>query len=328
MIINSGLLTYAAYNKNIDIRLRSSSGGIFYALAERIILNNGVVYGVTMSADIKRAIYIGVKSIEEISLLMGSKYLQADTGNIFFDIKNDLEKKKLVLFSGVACHINGLQKYLNKQYDNLLCIDIICHGTPSPLVWNKYVQYIEKKYGLPMTDVKFRCKDNGWSNYGVCETMGRKLKRYVSRNSNPYMILFQKNYSLRPSCFECQVKKNKLSDITIGDFWGVDNVVPEMNDDNGVSVVIIRTKKGLKFWQNILINVNYKEVAYSESIVCNPAECMSVKRPENRNQFFQDLIALDFDKIVKIYGKTIKTSLVTSFKIFIKKILNFITYKM
>lgn len=291
------LKTYAAYYDN-DVRLESSSGGIFSLLAQQF----DVVYGVAMTADNYRAEF--VRAEKDISPLRGSKYLQASVGNTYIEVRNDLKSEKKVLFTGTVCQVNGLKMFLGQEFENLFCVDVICHGVPSPSLWKMYVMHQEQKYGEKITSVDFRCKKNGWKNYGMKENTV-----FVSKDLDPYMQMFLKDYSLRPSCYECKAKNHKLSDMTIADFWGIEKVIPEIDDDLGVSLVILRSEKAIDLFNKVHINLNYKEVSYEDGVRQNPSEYSSVVKPQLRDAFFEDMNSMSFAELAKKYAKPQKKHL-------------------
>ena len=240
---------YAGYNMNQDVRLSSSSGAIFSLLAENVLFQKGTVYGVKMSDDCYSAVFTRVTDIDGLIWLRGSKYLQAKVGNTYKQVKDDLLAGKLVLFSGTGCQVNGLKNFLGKEYDNLLCVDVICHGAPSPALWKEYAEYQEKKNGGKLKGINFRCKDDSWTDFGMKEVLAEipqdeEKQLYISKDKDSYMQMFLRDYCLRPSCYDCAAKKVKMADLTIADFWGINDVAPEMNDGNGTSLILIRTDKG------------------------------------------------------------------------------------
>lgn len=286
--------TYAAIFNNNEIREKSSSGGIFSALAEKF----DVVYGVAMTDDCYGAEMIRVEG--DISPLRGSKYFQAKVGDTFKQVKKDLEEGRKVLFSGTGCQINGLSMFLGKEYPNLFLLDIICHGTPSPKLWREYVSFQEKKHGK-LESVNFRCKDDSWVDFGMKEN-----QLYISKDTDSFMRMFLRNYCLRPACYECRAKHYKKSDMTIADFWGIENVAPEMNDGRGTSLVINRTEKGQELFDCIKSELKWKEVSYEDGVKGNPSEYSSVARPQQRDTFFTDLEELPFEEMEKKYAADIK----------------------
>lgn len=317
---------YACYNKDNNMRLSSSSGGVFSSLAEYVLNKNGTVYGVAMTENCYSADFVSVTKKEELIKLQGSKYLQAKVGNIFKDVKEDLQLGKEVLFTGTGCQINGLKFYLNKEYDNLICMDVICHGVPSPALWRAYVQYQEKKFDGKLKSINFRCKDESWADFGMKEILENipedSIKKfYINKDEDPYMQMFLRDYCLRPSCYECVAKKEKMSDITVADFWGIEDVAQDMNDGWGTSLVLIRTKKGKEVFECIRQNMRSKEVTYEAGIKGNPAEYKSCSRPSQRDSFFDDLHTKSFEELVEKYAAPVRYPFKTKAKRKVKEII-------
>lgn len=312
---------YACYNLDDKIRNQSSSGGFFSVLADYWLeldsnqseLN--VVYGVAMTKDCYCAEYIRVTNKTDIGKLRGSKYIQAKVGNTFNMVKKDLEDSRNVLFSGTGCVINGLKKYLKKEYENLICVDVICHGAPSPLLWETYVKHHEKEYGK-LQEINFRCKDYGWKDFGMKEN-----QRYISKDKDAFMRMFLRDYCLRPSCYECRAKKVKKSDFTMADFWGIENIAPEMNDGKGTSLVLVRTPRGKEIFEELKKFLEIKEVSYIDGVRYNPSEYKSVVRPEQRNYFFLDMHNMTFDELEKKYASPVQLSLTEKIKRKVKSFL-------
>lgn len=305
--------TYACYGADNNERLSSSSGGIFSIIAKNIINNDGIVYGVAMSKDCYTAEFIGITDESELYKLRSSKYMQAKLGETYRKVRDNLDQGMKVLFSGTGCQVNGLKSFLGKDYDSLLCIDVICHGVPSPYLWRKYVEYQEQENNGKLKYVNFRCKYKSWTNFGMEETIDRMAnndlkKLYISKDKDYYMQMFLRDYCLRPSCYNCIAKRNKQSDLTIGDFWGIDKVAPEMNDGKGTSLVITRTSKGQKFFEAISSKMDIKEVTYEAGVKENPSEFKSVTRPVQRNYFFDDMYDMSFDELKKKYSSPVKLS--------------------
>lgn len=304
--------TYAAIYKDNEIRENSSSGGVFSALAKKF----DVVYGAAMTDDCYGGEMIRVE--DDVSHLRGSKYFQVKIGDTFQQVKKDLKEGRMVLFSGTGCQINGLSMFLGKGYANLFLLDIICHGTPSQKLWKEYALYQEKKHGK-LESVNFRCKDDSCIDFGIKEML------YIPKDKDSFMRMFLRNYCLRPACYECHAKHYKKADMTIADFWGVENVVPEMNDGRGTSLVITRTDKGQALFDEIKKELKWKEVSYEEGVRGNPSEYKSVFRPQQRNTFFADLDRLPFEEMEKKYASDIKVSfrrsVVSKIKRIIKQIL-------
>ncbi len=297
---------YASYNVDLQERLQSSSGGIFSLLAKWVLGKNGIVYGVAMSEDCYSAEFIGITDENELYRLRGSKYMQAGMGDTYKKVKNDLLSGRSVLFSGTGCQVNGLKCFLKKEYDNLLCVDVICHGVPSPLLWKKYVMYQENRNKGKVIAVNFRAKDKNWSNFGMKEILSDKddddtKALYISKDEDKYMQMFLRDYCLRPSCYECAAKRTKMSDLTIAVFWGIETVSPEMNDGKGTSLVLVRTDKGRRAYEEISHNMKQLKVTYEDGVRCNPSEYRSSLKPSVRNTFFPDMKTMDFEELGKKY---------------------------
>lgn len=304
---------YAGYNMNQDVRLSSSSGAIFSLIAENVLSQKGTVYGVKMSDDCYSAEFTRVTDIAGLVWLRGSKYLQAKVGNTYKQVKADLLADKLVLFSGTGCQVNGLKNFLGKEYDNLLCVDVICHGAPSPALWKKYAEQQEERNGGKLKGINFRCKDDSWTDFGMKEVLeeiprGEEKQVYISKDKDSYMQMFLRDYCLRPSCYNCAAKQVKMADLTIADFWGINEVAPEMNDGNGTSLILIRTDKGVKMFETINNKLKLKEVTYEEGVRCNPAEYKSCCRPPQRDTFFKDMEIMKFEELEKKYASPIKVT--------------------
>lgn len=301
--------TYAAYYDHI-IRETSSSGGVFSLIAEHF----DVVYGVAMTDDCAEAAFVRTEG--DIAPLRGSKYLQAKMADTFKCVKTDLSSGKTVLFTGTGCQINGLKMFLGKEYDNLCCVDVICHGVPSPALWKKYIGYIESRYGKKVTSVNFRCKDRGWKHFGM-----KNNELFIPKEQDPYMQMFLRDYCLRPSCYACKAKDSKMSDMTIADFWGIENVAPEMDDGKGTSLIIVRTPKGNDVFSQISSKLKFKNVTYEDGVRKNRSEYCSVKRPVQREHFFKDMNEMTFEQLCEKYVRPYKPSLLHYVKRKVKAII-------
>ena len=298
-------LSYCAKIKDKEILDKSSSGGLFSTFANKILQDKGVVYGVAMMEDLKSAHTIRVEHKKDLTLLRGSKYIQSDTENIYIQVRRDLINGKKVLFSGVPCQMNALKMFLNKEYENLFCIEVVCHGTPSPALWKKYINYLENKYNAKVESVDFRNKKYKWKKFGIIEN-DKIVSQYLDQHTDPYMVMFLRDYCLRPSCYDCNAKKmESYADVTLADFWGIENVIPEMSDDTGASLVLIQTEKGKNLLLSIDEKINLKEVSYEKSIIYNPSYYKSVNKPQVRENFFEDMNKKDFTQLQTKYCNVI-----------------------
>lgn len=297
----SGGKAYACINTNAEIREISSSGGIFTLLAEKIIALGGIVYGAAFDENLN-VYHTAVEIKEDLYKLRGSKYLQSNMGTCYADVREQLNKDRYVLFSGTPCQISGLKSFLGKEYENLVLIDIICHGVPSFKVWNKFIEYVCKKNGKEIDKGKipqFRSKDNGWRNYELLIYFEDGTEYRSPMRSNLYMRAFLNNICLRPSCYNCHSKSlERQSDITLADFWGIWTVDTDMYDDKGTSLVFVNTKKGAILFNDLLNNMEVKEVNKIDSVAFNSSAYMSVRKPPNREHFMKLINEVPFDKAV------------------------------
>ncbi|MDU1340362.1 MAG: Coenzyme F420 hydrogenase/dehydrogenase, beta subunit C-terminal domain [Clostridium butyricum] len=259
---------YAIKRKNEEDRKESQSGGAFSSIAQYILSNNGIVYGV--KCDKYNAYYTRITSTDELKILKGSKYVQAEVQETFKQVLSDLnEKKNIVLFSGTSCHIDGLISFLkqrNINTENLITCDLICHGVPSPKIFREYYKHIENKYG-EISDFNFRNKEvSGW--HGHIITFKNEYNNMVI--SNNYVNIFYSNLELRECCYSCPYStKERISDITIGDFWGIEKYHKEFDDNKGCSVMILNTEKARSIFENIKSDLLYIKSNSDECIQPN-----------------------------------------------------------
>ncbi|MHB9941098.1 (4Fe-4S)-binding protein [Clostridium sporogenes] len=300
---------YACINKDERIRFESSSGGVFTLLAESIINNGGVVFGAGFD-DGLNLVHSYTDTIEGLSKFRGSKYLQSKIGETYKQAKECLEKGTKVLFSGTPCQISGIISYLGRDYDNLICIDIICHGVPSPKVFKMYRTELEKKHGATTGKIAFRRKNLGWKLFSVWISFNNNTEYKKDLTKDIFMKGFLSDLYLRPSCYDCKSKTlNRLSDITIADFWGIDNIAPEFDDDKGTSLVLINSDKGKTIFEKLQQKMIVKQVDCDEAIKYNSAAIKSVPINVKRDRFFQNL-DLYSDDVSRLIIKFTKISLV------------------
>lgn len=320
---NKSLLkSYAAYNKDEEIRLKSSSGGIFTLLAEQILQSKGVIYGAAFDKNFEVE-HIRIEKAEELEKLRGSKYVQSCCNGIFNQCKQDLNAGRQVLFTGTPCQISALKSYLNKTYDNLVCMDIICHGVPSRKVWRKYLEYRVNFAKSKIAQIAFRLKNEGWKQYAVKFTFANSTAYCENLHNDIFMRGFLKDLYLRPSCHNCKFKtKERISDITVADFWGIDKLHPEWDDDKGMSLVIVHTEKGGKLLGNIKTQLFIKEVEFDKAILANSAMVKSAIQNPLRGKFFKEIDECkDIDKLIRDHTKpTNKERIKYIVKIVLKKL--------
>ena len=311
---------YAAYNKDEATRLESSSGGVFTLLALQTLKNGGAVFGAALSADCKSVHHTMVSCETDLAKLRGSKYLQSEIGACYEQAQAALREGKPVLFSGTPCEIEGLKTFLRKDYDNLTCVDLICHGSPSQKLWEKYVEYrvAHKKHAIK--SVTFRDKRNSWKNYEVCMNLTEGAEYRKPFYDETFMQMFLQDLCLRPSCYSCPFKKkNRVSDITLADFWGSGRVCPDMDDDKGLSLVIVHSVKGGKLLEDIKGKMELREVPLEDALRGNPSMTHSCNKPAKRDEFMRNMPKMSISQLEKMYVK--KPSLLAKMKRLMKKVL-------
>lgn len=294
---------YAVKIKDIDLRLKSSSGGVFSGLANYILQQNGVVCGAAMTSDCKGVEHIIIDKQEDLYKLRGSKYVQSNVGFMYKETLTLLKSGKKVLFSGTPCQISGLRTFLNKEYDNLLCVEVICHGVPSPDLWAKYIDEQERKTGAKIVKVDFRHKKLGWKLFGTRLENSQRKVLYSTLRNDPYLLMFLRDYCLRPSCYNCHAKNFKQrADFTIADFWGIQNVIPEFFDDKGISLVLTHNRKAQEVFDVIKESIEYQKTDCMVALKGNMSMLKSVARPSERDFFFTDMHNMDFIDLSKKYA--------------------------
>lgn len=288
---------YVAVSKTTDVS-KSASGGVFSALAYSVLKEAGIVYGVTMEekAGILRPHYIGIERLEDLHLLQGSKYVQSFTDDIFSEIKQYVKVGRKVLFAGTPCQVGELRKFLGQEYDNILLVDIICHGVPSNRFLNDYIEMLESKYHKKIVGFNFRDKTNGWGLNGSVIFYDGKTK-FLSTDESSYYTLFLKASIYRESCYTCKYADTRRGgDITIGDYWGVakqhpDIVSNEVDIKKGVSCLIVNSRKGKNYFDKYALNFQvwkstFEKVSeYNEQLV----------RPSKK--------FVDYDEVMNLYQK-------------------------
>lgn len=285
----------------------SSSGGVFPALAKAVIDEEGVVFGAVMEPDMTVG-HMEAETMEEVQRMRGSKYAQSDLYSVFFDIKEYIRSGRKVLFTGTPCQVAGLHKYLGGHNEGLISVDIACHGVPGPGLWKMYVDALEKRHGSRMTSVDFRDKSKGWRHYCFKTSYGQK-DICVKAVDDPYMALFMQDMTLRPSCYNCPARGGRsCSDLTLSDLWSVARTLPEMDDDRGVSGVLVNTAAGLALLDKVA--AEYRRDLPAEAVMSeNGGFAESVPVPAKRAEFFDGLKVAGVDVYKHMSGYVVKKPL-------------------
>lgn len=274
----------AAINKNENERIGSSSGGIFTKLAKAILAEDGAVYGAAFD---EKLIVRHVRADNEcgIDALRGSKYVESRLGDSFSLVKADLEKGIKVLFSGTPCQIRALKLYLQKDYDNLILVDVICHGVPSPTAWEDRKAQVERREGAGLVGMSFRDKKDSWVEYHTRYGFINGKELYISHSEDEFMKLFLSNKILRESCYDCRANNYRSdSDITLGDYWNGQCKHPAFDDDKGISAVLLKSDKGKSLFYS-LSDVQHEPADLNWLETYNPCLIKSVDQPFDRDSF-------------------------------------------
>ena len=288
---------YVAINHSKQQLEKSSSGGMFYILAEYVFQNEGVVCGVMYNENLE-VVHEFATSLEQAKKFCGSKYVRSNLQNTYQQTKQYLEEDKYVLFTGTACQISGLKSFLGKEYEKLILCDILCHGNPSPKVFKMYVKNLEENKKEKVRAVHFRSKENGWKNSTpiIVFENGEKLE------DKSYYNAFIEEIMQRPSCHECPfASKRRISDFTIADFWGIEKVVPKLECSEGVSLITVNSNKGSRIFEEIKKKMNYQEVDYDTAASYNHYH--NVEMNKKRKQFFESINEKNIIDYMKQYTK-------------------------
>lgn len=312
--IHTNTETFVGYCIDEEIRKQSSSGGIFSVVAEWIIQQKGVVFGAAFDDNFE-VHHIAIETKAELEKLRGSKYVQSRLENVFLQVKQYLEMKRIVLFTGTACQIAGLKNYLNTEDENLYTIDVLCHGVPSPKIWRIYLDEKQKQYHSSIEQYEFRNKENGWKNYYINILFSDKQQYMVRYFEDDFMGMFLGNIDLRPSCHACHFKGfPRISDMTIGDCWGIENHMPDMDDDKGTSVIMVHSSNGERMLEGVRGNLRLREANLDTVLPPTADSRKSVEMHPNRQKYFEGVKrGASFSKLYRYVTKN-----------FLQKIISFI----
>jgi hypothetical protein len=281
-------LTLASILKDKAERQRSTSGGVFYAIAKWIIEQNGVVYGAAFDEKLQLH-HISADNLEDLQRLRGSKYIQSNLGHIFKEVRSQLEQGRWCYFTGTGCQVAGLKAYLHKDYEKLLCSDLVCHGVPSQKLFNEHIAYMEEKYHDKVVGYQFR--DNKMGGYcEMCNFEGRKPVVNPTYELSPYLYSFMYGYTHRYSCYECKfAKMPRQGDITLADYWGVKHIFPQIDYSCGCSLVFLNTKKGEDVWEQVKGDYEYRVSNVENASKYNGNVVRPSKMPAQRANVFKDI---------------------------------------
>ena len=299
--------TVAAFAKDTSVRLQSSSGGIFTVLAEQILDDGGVVVGVAQTAPTRFG-HIVVDNKADLAKLRGSKYVQADVGLVYREVRSLLKAGRKVLFSGTPCQVAGLYAVLGNATasTDLFTVDIVCHGVPSVRVFEKYIRELEKENSAIVELSRFRDKRLGWRLFSMTSSLktisGSRFQFSKTLREDKFMRVFLQNICLNSSCFDCRYGKlPRIADISLGDYWGGSRYHPEMNDDRGTSVVLLNTIHGNELFNSVANKVTQCDTKVEYAITDNPCIVRSSKPHPKRAKFFANLDKYSLEQLIRMY---------------------------
>ena len=297
---NPDSIFYGCKHVDDEVRRHSSSGGFFYELAKSVISSGGVVFGAAFSSVFHKVVHIQAATLEELEPIRVSKYVQSEVDSSYPLVKNALEQGKTVLFSGTPCQIAGIKSFIGEVPENLILAEVVCHGVPSPKVWDIYLSGLEKDHGSKVKFVSFRDKSKSWRKSDFLAMFEDGIEFRQSNSENPYMKAFLKNLSIRPSCTACKFKRfTSGADITMGDFWGSTELGNSYNDNIGISVVALNTSKGLSYFDSVKDNLTgVVKLREKQAFVFNECYRNSAVRNQLAPIFYAGLQQIDFAQLV------------------------------
>lgn len=335
--------TYASMSKDEVVRMQSSSGGVFTMLAEAVLAEGGVVFGVKF-ADNWSVKHAYTETREGLAAFRGSKYVQSRVGTAYADALRFLKAGRKVLFSGTSCQIAGLRRFLRKDYEGLIAVEVVCHGVPSPMVWRSYLDLLKsgahsapgKNSATPVSaqdvrilDVNFRDKKDGWQKFGFSLRMnsapkaeqntvspsvnahahgGADVCLFEQCSKNLYMRLFLSDISLRPSCYACKAKSGSSgADIALADFWNIDKRYSDWNDDRGASLVLVYTERGAAIYNQA--GCRSLPTDYAFALRCNRAIEVCAVETKYVSRFWKDFRRNGWKHVVRIIEQSVPLKL-------------------
>ena len=292
---------YACWSKDDDLRARSSSGGIFSLLANKVLERGGAVCAVGYSDDCKECLHKIIRTKDGLDDLRRAKFVQSKKYDIFIEVKEILLGGAKILFCGTPCEVGGLRQFLGREYDNLITCDIICGCVSSPMIYRTYIEFLNNKYGSNAVSVNFKDKRRGWRGKAIAVKFDNGEEYYNSILDDDYCVSFHSRYNIRPSCFNCKYGDlNRSADITMGDFWAIEKFKPEYDDNKGTSFVLVNTKKGCEIIKSIDAEVHPMDISLKEyADKFNLRLYISPKMMDDalRHKFYHDVKNLPFDQM-------------------------------
>jgi acetyltransferase-like isoleucine patch superfamily enzyme/coenzyme F420-reducing hydrogenase beta subunit len=300
---NKDSIVLAALHKEFNIRCESTSGGLFSALANKVYDNSGYVGGAVYNDDFFVEHFLSNKR-EDLLRIRGSKHIQSDMTGFFHQVKELLKNGEKVLICAAPCQIAALRLYLGKEYENLTTVDFICLGINSPKIFHKHLESLERQFGAKAISVQGKNKDLGWRSLAYkIKFANNTVYLREGKKDNFTRGFISTHISCRPTCYECKYKGfPRISDITLGDFWGIENVDKALDDNMGTSVVLLNSQKGIEVFDSIKDQIKTKEMTLSDVLPGNQALLHPItKSTINRDEFYKDIDTFTFDDVIKKY---------------------------
>lgn len=302
---------YCFISKDEDILSLSTSGGAFALFAHEILKNQGVVFGAVYDENLK-VCHKSATNPEELQEMHGSKYVQSNIKNTYKEAKSYLKQGKQVLYTGTPCQTAGLRSYLGKDYENLITTDIVCHGVPSRKIFELFKEELSKKYiDETIENIRFRPSEKPWGPFHYIKIKTNKNEYIINGEETSFIKAFG-NLSINDSCLNCKFNKiPRYADITIGDFWGIENIMPDFYNEKGVSVILIHSEKGNNIFERLKCNGICKDLTFSDAVKYNYNVLQSTKPHKDREKFWKDIqkgksLHKTVNKYVKKYPNILK----------------------
>lgn len=294
--------TIAAFNKKMSVRWDSTSGGAFSALAEGMYEQDGYVEGAIYNEDFSVSNFIS-NNPDDLKRLRSSKYLQSRAEGIFKQIQSLLRRGEKVLACGTPCQMAALRSFLRKDYENLIIVDFICRGVNSPKVYRKYLDSLERKFGGKVVYVKAKNKELGWRNLTRKVVFDNGKAYYGVHMQDDFRRGYHTNVYCRPSCYECQFKGfPRIADITIADYWGIEKVNPNMDNNIGTSMILLNSDKGIAYFEKVKDKLEWEETKFEIILPGNIALTKPIEPAKiDRQSFFADLDKGTFEDVTAKY---------------------------
>ncbi len=308
-----------AFKADDELRKNSTSGGAFAALADAVIAQNGVFYGAAQLDDFSVA-HIRGESSDDLTKMQGTKYIQSDLTACYAQIENDLKQGRKVLFSGTPCQVDGVKRFINVKNlpaENFFAVDIICHGVPSPAFYQAYIQWLEKEYGSNVTEYKFRSKKISWRGSSCYAKLANDQELINDKKLCAFMNVYYSDNITRESCYSCPyTSKNRVGDLTISDYWGLEDLDKSFEDALGVSMILVNTDKGRALFEQS----KGEKIAGSIGAAKQPQLTKPTERPQTRDEFWIEYEKNGIQPLLKKHGGVRRDSIKTAIYKLYKKI--------